>query len=48
MSVPPLRTVVLLGNYVAGSFALAGDGHGGTLVTEAQQTEGRLLARPRA
>jgi hypothetical protein len=41
-------SILLLGNYVAGSFALAGDGHGGTLVTEAQQTEARLLARPRA
>jgi hypothetical protein len=41
-------SILLLGNYVAGSFAIAGDGHGGTLVTEAQQTEPRLLAHPRA
>jgi antigen 43 len=36
-------SVVLFGNYMAGSFVTAADGHGGTLVT-AQQP---LLARPR-
>jgi hypothetical protein len=41
-------SVVLLGNYIAGSFAIGADGHGGTLVTEAQQTQQPLLARPRA
>jgi hypothetical protein len=28
--------IALLGNYMAGSFVAAADGHGGTLVTEAQ------------
>ena len=30
--------IALLGNYMAGSFVAAADGHGGTLVTQAQQT----------
>ena len=38
--------IALLGNYMAGSFVTAADGHGGTLVTEAQQTQ-PLLAHPR-
>jgi hypothetical protein len=37
--------IALLGNYIAGSFIIGADGHGGTLVTEAQQTQ-PLLARP--
>ena len=38
--------VALLGNYMAGSFVTAADGHGGTLVTEASQAAQPLLARP--
>jgi hypothetical protein len=38
--------IALLGNYKAGSFVTAADGHGGTLVTEASQTAQPLLARP--
>jgi hypothetical protein len=41
--------VALLGNYMAGSFVTAADGHGGTLVTQAQQTgQQPLLTHPRA
>jgi autotransporter passenger strand-loop-strand repeat protein len=40
--------VALLGNYIAGSFVIAADGHGGTLVTEAQTGTAPLLTRPRA
>jgi hypothetical protein len=40
-------SVVLFGNYMAGSFVTAADGHGGTLVTAAEQTPQPLLARPR-
>jgi hypothetical protein len=40
--------ISLLGNYVAGSFVTAADGHGGTLVTEASQTaQPQLLTQPR-
>jgi hypothetical protein len=41
--------IALLGNYMAGSFVATADGHGGTLVTQAQQTEQQpLLTHPRA
>jgi autotransporter passenger strand-loop-strand repeat protein len=36
--------IALLGNYIAGSFVTAADGHGGTLITEATQQP--LLAKP--
>jgi hypothetical protein len=39
---------VLLGNYIAGSFVAAADGHGGTLVTQAQPQQPPLLTHPRA
>lgn len=39
-------SLVLLGNYMAASFVAAPDGHGGTLVCEAQQTQQPLLAHP--
>jgi hypothetical protein len=39
--------IILFGNYMAGSFATAPDGHGCTLVTAAEQTQQPLLARPR-
>jgi trimeric autotransporter adhesin len=39
-------SIALLGNCMAGSFATAADGHGGTLVTEASQAAQPLLARP--
>jgi hypothetical protein len=42
-------SIALLGNYMAGSFLTAADGHGGTLVTEASQTAPPLLlTHPRA
>jgi autotransporter passenger strand-loop-strand repeat protein len=40
--------IALLGNYIAGSFAVGGDGHGGTLVPETPQTAQPLLTHPRA
>ena len=40
-------SVVLFGNYMAGSLVTAADGHGGTLVTAAEQTPQPLLGRPR-
>jgi hypothetical protein len=40
--------ISLLGNYMAGSFAVAADGHGGTLVAEASQASQQpLLTQPR-
>jgi hypothetical protein len=39
--------IVLFGNYMAGSFVTAADGHGGTVVTAAEQKQPQLLARPR-
>ncbi len=38
--------IVLLGNYIAGSFVAAADGQGGTLVTEASPTPQPLLTHP--
>jgi hypothetical protein len=39
--------IALLGNYMAGSFVTAADGHGGTLLTQAPQTEQQpLLTHP--
>jgi hypothetical protein len=41
--------IALLGNYMAGSFVTAADGHGGTLVTEALQAhQPPPLSHPRA
>jgi hypothetical protein len=40
-------SIALLGNYMAGSFVTTPDGHGGTLLTAAEQTQPPLLARPR-
>ena len=40
-------SIALLGDYIAGSFVLGADGHGGTVVSEVQQTEQKvLLAHP--
>ena len=39
-------SIALLGNYIAGSFVLAADGHGGTLVSQAEQTEQKLANPP--
>ena len=40
-------SIALLGNYIAGSFIITADGHGGTLISEVQQTEQKpLLAHP--
>ena len=42
-------TIALLGNYMAGTFVTAADGHGGTLVTEASQmAQQPLLTHPQA
>ena len=41
-------SIALLGNYMAGSFVAAADGHGGTLVTQAQPQQQPLLTRPQA
>jgi hypothetical protein len=41
--------IALLGNYIAASFVTAGDGHGGTLVTQTPQAaEQPLLTHPHA
>ncbi len=39
-------SIALLGNYMAGSFVAAADGHGGTLVTQGQTEPQPLLTRP--
>ena len=39
-------SIALFGSYIAGSFAIAADGHGGTLVTAAEQTQQPQLTRP--
>jgi len=39
-------SIVLLGNYMAGSFAVTADGHGGTLVTEGRPDQQPLLTHP--
>jgi hypothetical protein len=42
-------SIALLGNYIAASFVTAGDGHGGTLVTEVAQVDQQpQLAKPHA
>jgi hypothetical protein len=42
-------SIALLGNYIAGSFVTAADGHGGTLVSEAAHTAQQpLLTKPHA
>jgi hypothetical protein len=38
--------IALIGNYMAGSFVVAADGHGGTLVTEERLDQQPLLTRP--
>ena len=40
--------LTLLGNYVAESFAAASDGHGGTTITEPNQSAQQLLSTPHA
>ncbi len=40
--------IALLGNYMAGSFVAAADGHGGTLVTHTQTGPTPLLSHPQA
>ena len=39
-------TIALLGNYIAGTFVTAADGHGGTLVTAAPTANAPLLTTP--
>ena len=42
-------SIALLGNYMAGNFVTAADGHGGTLVKETSQAEQQpLLTHPHA
>jgi hypothetical protein len=43
-----LGTAALFGHYIAGSFIVGADGHGGALVTEAQSEQPPLLTHPRA
>jgi hypothetical protein len=43
---PHTATLALLGQYMAGSFALSSDGHGGTLVTDPAVVQQTLLAQP--
>ena len=38
--------IALIGNYMAGTFVVAADGHGGTLVTEERLDQQPLLTRP--
>jgi hypothetical protein len=38
--------IALIGNDMAGSFVVAADGHGGTLVTEERLDQQPLLTRP--
>jgi hypothetical protein len=38
--------IALLGNYMASTFAIASDGHGGTLITEAPHAQQGLLTTP--
>jgi autotransporter passenger strand-loop-strand repeat protein len=38
--------IALLGNYMAGSFVTAADGHGGTLISQAQAQQQPLLTHP--
>jgi len=39
-------SIALFGSYIAGSVVLGADGHGGTLVTAAEQTPHPQLTRP--
>jgi hypothetical protein len=41
-------SIALLGSYMAGSFFAAADGHGGTLVTQAQPQQQPLVTHPKA
>jgi hypothetical protein len=43
-----VANIALLGQYVAGSFALSSDGHGGTLVTDPAVVAQTQLASPHA
>ena len=36
-------SIALLGNYMAGNFVIAADGHGGTLISDAPQGEQQAL-----
>jgi hypothetical protein len=38
-----IAKIALLGNYMAGSFVTAANGHGGTLIAEAAQTANQLV-----
>ena len=40
-------SIALLGNYMAASFVTTADGHGGTLISEAQAQSQPLLTNPR-
>ena len=41
-------SIALLGQYMASSFAIAGDGHGGTFITDPPANQQQLLTHPRA
>ena len=38
--------IALLGNYMASTFVMASDGHGGTLISEAPHNQQGLLTTP--
>jgi hypothetical protein len=40
--------LIVLGQYTAASFAIATNGHGGTLITDPQLNQQQLLVQPRA
>jgi hypothetical protein len=42
-----VAAIALFGSYMAGSFVTTADGHGGTLVSEAQAQQQQLLTNPR-
>ena len=41
-----VANIALLGNYIASAFAMASDGHGGTLITDPPPSQQTLLAYP--
>jgi hypothetical protein len=42
------QSVALLGQYMASSFVMASDGHGGTMITDPPASQQQLLTHPHA
>jgi hypothetical protein len=42
------QSVALLGQYMASSFVMASDGHGGTMITDPPPSQQSLLSHPHA